>query len=118
MKKRISVPAVVWANIAKWQTIRNVSDKQIAGILGLSRLTHGISYKMASLWRCKKMIDYDATDTDIQVLQAELAEYGITKAMCDLSKYAGCTFSELRSIQKAVIKRHRELAILKGGNKK
>lgn len=39
MKKRISVPAVVWANIAKWQTIRNVSDKQIAGILGLSRLT-------------------------------------------------------------------------------
>lgn len=39
LKKRISVPAVVWANIAKWQTIRNVSDKQIAGILGLSRLT-------------------------------------------------------------------------------
>lgn len=39
MKKRISVPAVVWANIAKWQTIRNISDKQLAGILGLSRLT-------------------------------------------------------------------------------
>lgn len=39
LKKRISVPTVVWANIAKWQTIRNVSDKQIAGILGLSRLT-------------------------------------------------------------------------------
>ena len=58
------------------------------------------------------MIDYDATDTDIQIMQDELLEYGITKSMCDLDKYAGCTYRELRSIQKAVIERSRELKIL------
>lgn len=61
------------------------------------------------------MIDYDATDTDIQIMQNELLEYGITKKMCDLDKYAGCTYRELRSIQKAVIERHKELLILKEG---
>lgn len=61
------------------------------------------------------MIDYDATDTDIQIMQNELLEYGITKEMCDLDKYAGCTYCELRSIQKAVIKIHKELLILKEG---
>lgn len=64
------------------------------------------------------MIDYDATDTDIKIMQGELAEHGITKAMCDLDKYAGCTYSELRSIQKAVIERHKELLILKEGAEK
>lgn len=58
------------------------------------------------------MIDYDATDTDIQIMQNELLEYGITKKMCDLSRYAGATYRELRSIQKAVIERSRELKIL------
>lgn len=39
LKKRTPVPAIVWANIAKWQALREVSYKQLAGILGLSRLT-------------------------------------------------------------------------------
>lgn len=58
------------------------------------------------------MIDYDATDTDIQIMQNELLEYGITKEMCDLSRYAGATYREIRSIQRAVIKRSLELKIL------
>lgn len=58
------------------------------------------------------MIDYDATDTDIQIMQDELLKYGITKEMCDLSRYVGATYREIRSIQRAVIERSRELKIL------
>lgn len=58
------------------------------------------------------MIDYDATDTDIQIMQDELLKYGITNEMCDLSRYAGATYREIRSIQKAVIERSLELKIL------
>lgn len=64
------------------------------------------------------MIDYDATDTDIKIMQGELAQHGITKDMCDLDKYAGCTYRELRSIQKAAIERHKKFLILKEGVEK
>lgn len=64
------------------------------------------------------MIDYDATDTDIQIMQDELLKYGITKEMCDLSRYVGATYREIRSIQKAVIERHKKFLILKEGVEK
>ena len=49
------------------------------------------------------MIDYDATDTDIQIMQNELLEYGITKKMFDLSRYAGATYKELRNLCREAI---------------
>ena len=49
------------------------------------------------------MIDYDATDSDIRVMQAELLEYGITREKLDLSNYVGCTYREIRSIQRLAI---------------
>lgn len=52
------------------------------------------------------MIDYDADDSDIQILQEMLLQYGVTAQMLDLRKYAGATFADLYSIVEAVIKAH------------
>ena len=54
------------------------------------------------------MIDYDAGDSDIHVLQDMLAEYGITKDMLNLDKYAGATFRELYSMVNFAIQKKGE----------
>lgn len=55
------------------------------------------------------MVDYDATDRDIQDMQELLAQHGITAQMFDMRELAGLTFAELHSVAKAVIKAYAEI---------
>lgn len=37
-KKTPPIERIIWANIAKWQMIRDVSDDDLARVLGIARL--------------------------------------------------------------------------------
>lgn len=50
-------------------------------------------------------MEYDATYSQIMALERELEQHGIGKDKIDLDNYAGLTYSELRSIVNAAIKK-------------
>ena len=36
---QVSLATIIWANIVKWQTVRSVTDEELAVVLGVSRLS-------------------------------------------------------------------------------
>ena len=63
-RKPVSLGTIVWANIRKWMIVRDVSDEEIAAVLGISRLYERIKLSSISVSEMDKVAKYLAIEPE------------------------------------------------------